>query len=309
MTANPRILLLGPAGQVGRELQAAFAGFGRITIADRKAADLAAPEQIRELLRRNQPEVILNAAAYTAVDRAESEPDLAMAINAHAPRILAEEALRSGALLVHYSTDYVFDGSKQEPWVETDVPNPLNSYGATKLAGEQAIESSGCRHLIFRTSWVYGPHGRNFLFTMLWLGRERDRIAIVNDQFGAPTSSIEIAAATRRIVEGVIEGRFGEEKDWAGIYHMTCADSTSWFGFAQAIFARASGLLDGKIPELAPIATSEYPMPAMRPRNSVLSNDKLHARFGFELASWKPALDAVMNVLQSVKNEGLPAAG
>jgi dTDP-4-dehydrorhamnose reductase len=309
MTANPRILLLGPAGQVGRELQAAFAGFGRVTIADRKAADLAAPEQIRELLRRNQPEVILNAAAYTAVDRAESEPDLAMAINAHAPRILAEEALRSGALLVHYSTDYVFDGSKQEPWVETDVPNPLNSYGATKLAGEQAIESSGCRHLIFRTSWVYGPHGRNFLFTMLRLGRERDRISIVNDQFGAPTSSIEIAAATRRIVEGVIEGRFGAEKDWAGIYHMTCADSTSWFGFAQAIFARAGDLLAGKIPELAPIATSEYPMPAMRPRNSVLSNDKLHARFGFELASWKAALDAVMNVLPSGKNEGLPAPG
>lgn len=295
----PRILLLGCTGQVGRELQACFADFGDLACADRKGADLSRSEQIRDLVRRAEPDVILNAAAYTAVDRAESEPALAMAINGEAPRVLAEEALRLGALLVHYSTDYVFDGSKQEPWTEMDEPNPMNEYGATKLAGERAIESSGCRRLIFRTSWVFGPHGSNFLLTMLRLARERDRLAIVNDQLGAPTSSIEIAAATRKIVEGVLEGRFGDEKDWAGIYHMTCGGSTTWFGFAQAIFARAGRVSEGKLPELVPITTDEYPTPARRPRKSVLSNARLHARFGLRLASWSAALDAVMTVLRS----------
>jgi dTDP-4-dehydrorhamnose reductase len=296
---NPRILLLGSTGQVGRELQTCFAEFGDLTCSDRNVADLSRPEEIRSLVRRAAPQLILNAAAYTAVDRAESEPELAMTINAEAPRVLAEEALQAGALLVHYSTDYVFDGGKQEPWVESDQPHPLNQYGASKLAGERAIESSGCRHLIFRTSWVYGPHGQNFLFTMLRLARQRDRLTIVNDQFGAPTTSLEIAAATRKIVAGVLEGRLGEEKDWAGIYHMTCAGSTTWFAFAQAIFARAGGLLGGKIPELAPIATSEYPTPARRPRNSVLSDARLYEKFGVRLASWESALDAVMDKLKS----------
>lgn len=296
---RPRVLLLGAAGQVGGELQASFADFGDLTCADRKSADLGRPEQVRDLVRRLAPDVILNAAAYTAVDRAESEPELAMVINGEAPRVLAEEALRLGALLVHYSTDYVFDGSKQEPWIESDEPNPLSAYGATKLAGERAIESTGCRRLIFRTSWVYGPRGKNFLFTMLRLARDRDRIAIVNDQFGAPTSSIEIAAATRKIVAGIMEMRFGTEKDWAGIYHMSCADVTTWFGFAQAIFARAEGLLGGKVPELVPIATAEYPTPARRPRNSVLSNARLLERFGARLPPWVVALEDVMAVLKS----------
>jgi dTDP-4-dehydrorhamnose reductase len=296
---NPRILLLGSTGQVGRELRTCFAGFGVLTCADRQSADFSRPEELRGLVRRVQPHIILNAAAYTAVDRAESEPELAMAINAGAPRVLAEEALRLGALLVHYSTDYVFDGTKPQPWTETDPPYPLNQYGATKLAGEQAIESSGCSRLIFRTSWVYGPHGQNFLFTMLRLARQCDRLTIVNDQFGAPTSSIEIAAATRNLVSGIVEGRFGEVKEWAGTYHMTCADSTTWFGFAQAIFARAGSLLGGKIPELVPIATSDYPTPARRPRNSVLSNARLDQRFGVRLAPWQSALDAVMNVLHA----------
>lgn len=303
MPEKPRILLLGSTGQVGRELQTCFADFGLLTCADRKAADLSRSDEVRDLVRQVAPDVILNAAAYTAVDRAESEPGLAMTINGEAPRMLAEESHRLGALLVHYSTDYVFDGSSQEPWTETDAPQPLNVYGATKLAGERAIESSGCRHLIFRTSWVYGPHGQNFLFTMLRLARQRDRLTIVNDQFGAPTTSIEIAAATRKIVAGIVERRFGEEKDWAGIYHMTCADSTTWFGFAQAIFARAGSLIDGKIPELVPIATSDYPTPAQRPRNSVLSNVRLHERFGIRLASWQSALDAVMHVLQQETRE------
>lgn len=307
MAANPHILLLGANGQVGRELQTAFAGFGHLTVAVRASADLALPDQLRDLVRRTAPDVILNAAAYTAVDRAESEPELAMRINADAPRVLAQEALRLGALLVHYSTDYVFDGSKNEPWTEGDFTNPLSQYGASKLAGEQAIAAAGCRHLIFRTSWVYGPHGRNFLFTMLRLARERDRLSIVNDQFGAPTTSIEIATATRKIIEGLATGAFGDEKNCAGIYHMTCAGSTTWFGFAQAIFARAGNLLGRKVPELVPIATEQFPTPAKRPRNSVLSNDKLHARFGIALAPWHQALDDVMNVLRTEAGENRSA--
>ncbi|MGH9607655.1 MAG: dTDP-4-dehydrorhamnose reductase [Terracidiphilus sp.] len=297
MSGNLLILILGAAGQVGRELRQSFADFGWVVAVDRKQADLAVPESIRELVRREKPDVILNAAAYTAVDRAESEPDLAMVINAEAPRVLAEEALRLNALLVHYSTDYVFDGSKQEPWTEDDRPHPLNAYGASKLKGERAVEQVGGRYLIFRTSWVYGPHGRNFLFTMLRLARERESLSVVNDQFGAPTTSTELAAATRTIVEGALAGRFGAAQDWAGLYHMTCAGSTSWFGFAQAIFARVGGLLDGKAPELVPIATESYPTPARRPRNSVLSNAKLHGRFGVGLAAWETALDAAMQAV------------
>lgn len=294
MSGNRQILILGAAGQVGRELQQSFAGFGRIAAFNREQADLANPQQIRELVRREKPDVILNAAAYTAVDRAESEPDLAMAVNAEAPRVLAEEALRLDALLVHYSTDYVFDGGKPEPWTENDQPNPLNAYGASKLEGERAIERIGGRYLVFRTSWVYGPHGRNFLFTMLRLARERSRLTIVNDQFGAPTTAIEIAAATRAIVEGALAGQFGAPRNWTSLYHMTCAGSTTWFGFAKAIFARAGSLLDGKSPELVPITTEDYPTPARRPRNSVLSNARLRSQLGVRLAAWETALDAVM---------------
>jgi dTDP-4-dehydrorhamnose reductase len=298
-TEQPRILIVGAAGQVGVELQRSFLGFGPIVAVDLESVDLADADQTRALVRRVQPDLILNAAAYTAVDRAESQPDLAMAINATAPRILAEEALRLNALLVHYSTDYVFDGQKQQPWVESDGPNPLNVYGASKLAGEQAIEQAGGRYLIFRTSWVYGPHGNNFLLTMLRLARERDRLSIVDDQFGSPTTSIELARATRTISEGVLAGKFGSTQDWAGLYHMTCADSTTWFGFAQAIFAGAATLLQVKPPELTPLATKDYPTPARRPRNSVLSNQKLYDRFGVRLASWQAALDDVLQALSS----------
>src|ERR1035437_3323253 len=204
MTEQPRILIVGAAGQVGLELQRSFAGFGSIVAVDLESVDLADEGQTRTLVHRVQPNVILNAAAYTAVDRAESEPALATAINETAPRILAEEALPLNALLVHYSTDYVFNGEKEEPWVESDLPNPLNIYGVSKLAGEQAIQKVGGRYLIFRTSWVYGPHGNNFLLTMLRLGREREHLSIVDDQVGAPTTSIELANATRTITEGVL---------------------------------------------------------------------------------------------------------
>ena len=298
-TSNPRILILGAAGQLGHELEHCFAGFGSVTAAAREAADLTVPDQLRAVIRRVQPELILNAAAYTAVDRAEAEPELAYAINAEAPRVLAEEALRCGALFVHYSTDYVFDGRKEEPWTEADAPNPLNVYGASKLAGEQSIAALGCKYLIFRTSWVYSPHGRNFLLTMLRLARERTSLSIVGDQTGAPTTAIELARATRAIVSGILAGQYGAPQEWRGLYHMTCAGAVSWFGFAQAIFARASELLALQPPQLVPIATENYPTPAARPRNSVLSNAKLHARFAVHLAAWQSALEESVQALRA----------
>lgn len=298
LSRKPRILVIGSAGQLGRELDRIFGDLGPVVAVDRNSVDLADPDRTREVVRRAAPDVILNAAAYTAVDRAESEMAMAHAINALAPRVFAEEAIACNALLVHFSTDYVFDGSKPEPWAEEDSPGPLSVYGASKLAGEQAIQNSRARHLIFRTSWVYGPQGSNFLLTMLRLARQRDRLSIVDDQIGAPTTSIELARAVHAIVKGVLAGRFGEPQDWCGLYHMTCAGSVSWFGFAQAIFARASERLGVKAPGLTPIATKDYPAPASRPRNSILSNAKLHARFGVQLAPWQSALDEVIGTLQ-----------
>jgi dTDP-4-dehydrorhamnose reductase len=293
-----RVLILGANGQVGRELQRAFADAGELVCYDRRQADLADPGQLRDAVRNASPDLILNAAAYTAVDRAETDRDAAMAINAHAPRILAEEASRRGILLVHYSTDYVFDGSKESPWAETDTTNPLNVYGATKLAGERAIVEAGGKHLIFRTSWVYGPQGKNFLLTMLRLAGERDRLSIVNDQTGAPTTSIAIADATRTVVDEILSGGHQDaHQDWAGIYHMTCAGSTTWCGFAREIFA-LSGLLLAKTPEVVPIASAEYPTPATRPRNSVLSNEKLLTRFGVRMPAWEDALEAALAQLR-----------
>jgi dTDP-4-dehydrorhamnose reductase len=293
-----RILIVGAAGQVGRELQRSFAGAGELICRDRESVDLAIEDQARELVRSTSPDLILNAAAYTAVDRAESEPELAMAINAHASRVLAEEALRRDVLLVHYSTDYVFDGSKHDPWLETDQPNPLNMYGASKLAGEDAIRQVGGKYLIFCTSWVYGPHGNNFLLTMLRLGRERERLNIVDDQIGAPTTSIELANATRTIVDGCLGGNFGSTQDWAGLYHMTCAGSTTWCGFAREIFTHAQDLLDGRMPEVSPIASKDYPTPAKRPHNSTLSNEKLSTAFTVNLSAWETALCDALQQLQ-----------
>jgi dTDP-4-dehydrorhamnose reductase len=297
MSLQPRVLIVGHLGQVGVELQRSFSGLGEIVCHDRDTVDIADADQLRTMVRNASPDVILNAAAYTAVDRAESEQNTAMAVNAVAPGILAEEALRTGALLVHYSTDYVFNGSKESPWIETDQTNPLNYYGLSKLAGEEAIQAVGGRYLIFRTSWVYGPHGNNFLLTMLRLARERESLNIVDDQFGAPTSSIELADATRAIVGGVLAGSYGAVDHWAGLYHMTCGGRISWCGFAQAIFSRADAWLNGKLPAVRPIASSEYVTPAKRPRNSVLSNQKLSNCFGLRLASWEAALDTVMSRL------------
>lgn len=294
MNSWPRVLVTGAQGQLGRALCQSFAGSAEVIACDRNALDLSNPDSIRSRIRDVAPDVILNAGAYTAVDRAESEKEMAMAINGRAPGVLAEEARRSSALLIHYSTDYVFNGSKSTPWVEDDAPAPLSVYGATKLAGEEAIRSVNGRFLIFRTSWVYAPEGKNFLLTMLRLGKERDSLNVVDDQVGAPTTARELARATRTIAEGIVTGKFDRQPEWAGVYHMTCSGSTSWCGFARAIFERGTSLLDGKMPKVNPIATSDYPTPAKRPLNSVLSNEKVQKRFGLQLADWKSALDEVI---------------
>ena len=301
MSQLGRVLILAVNGQVGRELQRSFADARELIACDRRHADLANPVQLREAVRNAAPDLILNAAAYTAVDRAETDRDAAFAINADAPRILAEEAARRGIPLVHYSTDYVFDGSKNSPWIETDPTGPLNVYGASKLAGEQAIAAVLGKHLILRTSWVYGPHGKNFLLTMLRLAAERDRLSIVNDQIGAPTTSVAIADATRTVVDEILSGR---HQDWPGIYHLSCTGATTWCGFAKEIFSRAGSLL-AKTPEVVPIASKDYPTPAARPRNSVLSNDKLIARFGVQMPTWEDALDAALAQLRTTRGGAL----
>jgi dTDP-4-dehydrorhamnose reductase len=293
------VLVTGADGQVGRALVAEFRDTAELIACNRQTLDLSNPEKIRAKLREVNPDVILNAGAYTAVDRAETEGELAMAINGQAPGVLAEEAARSGALLVHYSTDYAFDGSKNGPWVEDDRTNPLSVYGASKLAGEEAIRSIGDRYLIFRTSWVYAPEGKNFVLTMLRLGSERDSLNVVDDQIGAPTTAAELARATQGIAAGILNDNFGPESDWAGTYHMTCGGSISWCGFARAIFERAPELLGGKKPTVNPIKTSEYPTPAKRPLNSVLSNEKLQQRFGVRLANWQSALDEVLKAISA----------
>jgi dTDP-4-dehydrorhamnose reductase len=297
--SRPRVLVTGADGQVGRALVAEFRDTAELIACNRQTLDLSNPEKIRAKLREVNPDVILNAGAYTAVDRAETEGELAMAINGQAPGVLAEEAARSGALLVHYSTDYAFDGSKNGPWVEDDRTNPLSVYGASKLAGEEAIRSIGDRYVIFRTSWVYAPEGKNFVLTMLRLGSERDSLNVVDDQIGAPTTAAELARATQGIAAGILNDNFGPESDWAGTYHMTCGGSISWCGFARAIFERAPELLGGKKPTVNPIKTSEYPTPAKRPLNSVLSNEKLQQRFGVRLANWQSALDEVLKAISA----------
>ncbi len=295
--SQPRVLIVGRTGQVGRELALHFAGTHAVVAVDRGELNLGSPEQIHSVVAEAKPDVIVNAAAYTAVDRAEAEPEVAEAVNARAPGVLAEAARKTGALLVHYSTDYVFNGAKSVPWVEDDPTGPLNVYGRTKLAGEEAIRAVGGRYLIFRTSWVYGPTGKNFLLTMLRLGRERAELGVVDDQFGAPTTAGELARATQAVVAEVLAGRCGTKDAWAGVYHMTCNGETTWCGFTRAIFARAGALLDGRTPQVNPIASADYPTPARRPRHSVLANGKLEKQFGVRLLPWAEALDAVLDQL------------
>jgi dTDP-4-dehydrorhamnose reductase len=291
-----RVLLFGSNGQLGTELRGLLENTCELHALTRDQADFSQPEHLRGIVADLRPAVILNAAAYTAVDKAESEPELAALVNAKSPAALAEEAARYGGLLVHYSTDYAFDGSKSSPWVEDDPTGPLNVYGSTKLAGEQAITAVGGSYLIFRTSWVFAPHGKNFLLTILRLARERDRLTIVADQYGAPTSAHAITSGTLKVLDH-LRGREKEPPtSWAGVYHMTCAGETSWQGFAQAIVdeAAAANLLGGRHPEVAPIPSAQYPTPARRPANSVLDSGKLLRQFGVSLPHWREALRHAM---------------
>lgn len=278
-----KILIIGRNGQVGWELQRTLSPLGNIITLDHPEMDLADPDCIRNHFREIRPDLIVNAAAYTAVDKAEADPELAMKVNGIAPGILAEEAKALHAPLVHYSTDYVFDGTKNGAYTEEDNPNPLSVYGSTKLAGEEAVRNSGAAHLIFRTSWVYGVRGHNFLLTILRLAKERNELRIIDDQVGAPTWSRMIAEVTSLALSRCLAADAFEAM--SGTYHLTSAGSTSWHGFTKAI-------IDGleKKPMLVPIATEDYPLPAVRPKNSVLSNDKLKSVFDLSLPDWNVCL-------------------
>lgn len=291
-----RILIVGRVGQVGWELRRKLACLGALTVVDFPEVDFSRPQTVREAVSEANPTVIVNAAAYTAVDKAETETSLAMAINADGPALLAEEAKARDALLVHYSTDYVFDGSKQTPWLETDVPNPLGVYGSSKLAGDLAIQASGCRHLIFRTSWVYGARGNNFLLTMLRLGRERSELRIVDDQTGAPTTSECIAQVTADVLSQLLGPRSAFDAP-SGIYNLTCSGATTWFGFARALLTRSFARTGETLPLLTPIATAAYPTPARRPAYSCLDGTRLKETFGLALPPWETALDLVLDTL------------
>lgn len=286
-----RILLIGAAGQVGWELQRTLAPLGSVISFNRSDLDLADLGQLRSVLRELRPTLIVNAAAYTAVDHSESEPELAWKINAEAPRVMAEEADRLGSWFIHYSTDYVFNGTKSGPYFEDDPTDPVSAYGRSKLGGEHAVVAATARHVILRTSWVYANRGKNFLLTMLKLGRERDELRIVDDQRGAPTWARVIAEATSLC--GIQVLRDGDrDSETAGIYHLTCAGTASWYEFAGAIFDRQPG---NRCPKLVPIPTAEYPMPARRPLNSTLDGSKLTRVFGIEMPSWRTALGLCLN--------------
>jgi len=300
-----RVLVTGARGQVGAEVARLLRGRAEVIAHDRATLDLARPDAIVERVREARPRVIVNAGAYTAVDRAESETDAARAVNGRAPGVLAEEARRAGALLVHYSTDYVFDGTKPAPYVESDPPAPVNAYGATKLEGERAVAASGCAHVILRTSWVYGPRGKNFMRTMLEAAKTRRELRVVDDQRGAPTTSLALARATLAVVgagegaDAIAEEGVERAASRGGLYHATAAGETTWFAFARAIF-EAWGARAGPSfvpPAVIPIPTSDYPTPARRPANSVLSNERLARELGVRLAPWREGLAEAISLV------------
>lgn len=297
----PRILLIGKIGQVGWELRRTLAPMARVRCVDYPEVDLTSGDSIRHWVRESQPSIVINAAAYTAVDKAESEPDKAMKINGVAPGILAEEARNAGALLVHYSTDYVFDGAKPGPYEETDATGPLNVYGQTKLAGEQTIAASGCAHIILRTTWVYDIRGKNFLRTALRLAREREELRMVGDQHGAPTWARTIAESTAMIAARCIEQRNAAGWGFEGTYHLTAGGQTTWAGFAEQILEDYDSLASWPADtgefgsplvakRVIAITSEQYKVPARRPLNSVLSNAKLLSTFGLRLPDWRVQL-------------------
>ena len=290
-----RLLLTGRNGQVGFELQRALAVLGEVIAIDSEDCVLADEDAIRRVVQTIRPDVIVNPAAYTAVDKAESEPAVAQAINARAPGVLAKEAKTLGALLVHYSTDYVFDGSKAGAYQESDTPNPSSVYGATKLAGERAIASAGCRHLILRTSWVVGTHGGNFAKTMLRLAGERDTLSVVADQYGAPTSAALLADLTAHLVR---EAQRTPADFPYGLYHAVAAGETNWHAYACHVIerARTAGKAIRVAPDaIRPITTSDYPTPAKRPANTRLDTSLLRETFGLHLPDWKIGVDHILD--------------
>jgi len=287
-----RILLTGKSGQVGGELQRILATIGETAAMNRNELDLSKPDQIRHTVRHFRPKLIVNAGAYTAVDKAESEPEIARAVNGIAPGILAEEARTAGAVLIHYSTDYVYSGeARARPYLETDSTDPASVYGKTKLEGDLAIEESGVPYLIFRTSWIYGREGKNFLRTILRLAGEQEELRVVDDQIGTPTWCRSIAESTGKIVGQLLKrggSSFPETvAEVSGIYHMTCGGRTSWHGFARSILDLADPTPQ---PQLVGISTKDYPTPACRPAYSVLSNAKLKATFDIVLPDWEEIL-------------------
>jgi dTDP-4-dehydrorhamnose reductase len=287
----PKILLFGKIGQVGWELRRTLAPMSRLVCVDYPEVDFCNPDSIRTWIRDTAPDIVVNAAAYTAVDKAESESALALKINGEAPGLMAEEAKKRGALLVHYSTDYVFDGTKTVPYVETDAPHPLGAYGQTKLAGDQAIEATGCAHLIFRLCWVYGARGNNFMLTMQRLAREREKLRVVRDQIGCPTWSRMIAETTALALRQAHTP--DEARELSGVYHLCASGQTSWHGFANAIIDLLPAE-EKKCREVEAIASAEYPTPTQRPAYSVMSTAKLERVFGLRLPDWQDSLRQVL---------------
>jgi dTDP-4-dehydrorhamnose reductase len=305
---KPRILLTGKNGQIGAELAIVLPALGEVIALDRQQLDLSRPDDIRRTIQDVHPSLIINAAAYTAVDQAENDEAVAQAINADAPARMAQEAKKIGAGLVHYSTDYVYDGSKDSPYEESDPPSPLSVYGKTKLAGEQAIRDVGLPHLIIRTAWVYGTRGRNFLLTILRLASQREDLRIVADQFGAPTWCREIAHGTASVLARLMADQEGALSlpESGGVYHMTAAGITTWYDFAVAILdeashvpanlswlATATGGQTLLAKWISPITTAQYSTPARRPAYSVLSSSRLAQRFGVQLVEWRTQLHSV----------------
>ncbi len=288
------ILLTGKNGQLGWELQRTLSSLGHVVAFDRATLDLADHKNLRATIQEIKPDLIVNAAAYTAVDKAETERKLATSINTHAPEIMAEEAKKLGSALIHYSTDYVFDGTKQTAYVETDRTNPQNVYGETKLNGELAIQSYDIPHYIFRTSWVYAARGHNFLLSMLRLMQERDSLNIVDDQFGSPTWSRDISSITSYILAQSLDNKgleLGIMKETSGLYHLTSRGRTSWCDFARQILAKCSSQQKEHSFQISGIPSSEYPAPAKRPMNSKLSTLKLNNSFGIICPHWTESLE------------------
>ncbi|MFZ4773840.1 MAG: dTDP-4-dehydrorhamnose reductase [Terrimicrobiaceae bacterium] len=289
-----KILLFGKSGQVGWELQRSLAPLGPLVALNSASGelcgDLRNADGIVETIRRVEPDIIVNAAAHTAVDKAESEPGLAETLNALAPGLLAQEAARCGALLVHYSTDYVFDGSGDRPWMETDASGPLNVYGRTKLEGELAIQESGCRHFIFRTSWVYAARGKNFARTMLKLAAERENLTVIADQFGAPTGAELIADVTAHAIR-----QARNQPDVSGLYHLAAAGETTWHGYATFVceFARQAGI-ELLVETIEPVPTAAFPTPARRPLNSRLDTLRLRSTFDLQLPDWQSGVERML---------------